>query len=198
MSEDAPRHFSSIEEWSSWLHENHETESIIWIIIQKKASSKPGIRYEEAVLEAVAHGWIDGKMRRLDEDEFMQRFTPRRRNSIWSLSNKVRVKRLIAEGRMTPAGMKAVEEAKANGRWDKATSSRRGAADVPEDLVAALKKSEGALENFEAFPPSARFMYIHWVNEARRQETRERRIRTVVERSIEKLRPGIDLRVSKG
>ena len=198
MSEDDPRFFSSLAEWSGWLGENNLDESTLWIVIQKKASRKPGIRYEEAVLEAVAHGWIDGKMRRLDDDEFMQRFTPRRKDSVWSLSNKNRAERLIAEGRMTPAGLKTVEEAKQNGRWDKAVSSSRGAADVPEDLDKALKGNKAARENFESFPPSARFMYIHWVNEAKRQETRERRIRTVVERSEDNLRPGIDLRVSKG
>jgi uncharacterized protein YdeI (YjbR/CyaY-like superfamily) len=197
LSEDNPRHFRSITEWSFWLDENHLDESAIWLIIQKKASRKPGVRYEEAVLEAVAHGWIDGKMRRINDDAFMQRFTPRRRNSVWSLSNRKRAERLISEGRMTPAGLKTVKEAKQNGRWDKASSSSRGAADVPEDLIEALKRSRTAHENFESFPPSARFMYIHWINEAKRQDTRERRIHTVVDRSEKNLRPGIDLRVIK-
>jgi uncharacterized protein YdeI (YjbR/CyaY-like superfamily) len=197
LSEDNPRYFGSIAEWVSWLDENHTGASAIWIIVQKKASRKSGVRYEEAVLEAVAHGWIDGKIRRLNDDEFMQRYTPRRRNSIWSLTNRERAERLISEGRMTPAGLKAVQEAKRNGRWEKAYSSSRGAADVPEDLTKALKVSKTAHENFESFPPSTRFMYIHWINEAKRQDTRERRIQTVVDRSEKNLRPGIDLRVSK-
>ena len=195
MSENNPKHFNSISEWKNWLTENHEDEKTIWIILQKKASKKQGIRYEEAVLEAVAHGWIDGKMKSLNKDEFKQRITPRRRNSIWSLSNKKRAERLISEGRMTPAGMKAVEEAKSNGRWENATSSARGAVDVPDDLVQALKKNETAYNNFESFPPSARFMYIHWINEAKRQKTRERRIKTVVYRAERNQKPGIDLRV---
>ena len=197
LSEDNPRHFRSIAEWGGWLGENHAHERTIWIIIQKKASRKPGVRYEEAVLEAVAHGWIDGKMRRLNDDEFMQRFTPRRRNRILSLSNREQAERLISEGSMTSAGLKSVKEARQNGRWDKASSSSRGAANVPEDLTDALKRSKIAHENFESFPPSARFMYIHWINEAKRQETRERRIHTVVDRTEKNLRPGIDLRVSK-
>jgi len=197
LSEDNPRYFRSIAAWRSWLSENHADEKTVWIIIQKKASKKPGIRYEEAVLEAVAHGWIDGKMKRLNDDEFMQRFTPRRRNSVWSLSNRERAERLISEGRMTLAGLKTVEEAKQNGRWDKAYSSSRGAIDVPKDLIEALKTNKPAHENFESFPPSARFMYIHWINEAKRQDTRERRIYTVVVRSENNLRPGIDLRISK-
>ena len=197
MSEEDPRYFKSIEEWNSWLSTNHKDGEAIWILLQKKRSKKPGIRYEEAVLEAVAHGWIDGKMKSLNENEFMQRFTPRRPNSVWSLSNKKRAEKLIQEKRMTPAGLRAVEEAKQNGRWDKARSSSRGAADVPDDLVEALKKNKTAYKNFQAFPPSARFMYIHWINEAKRQDTRERRIYTVVERSTKNQRPGIDLRVIK-
>ncbi len=174
-----------------------QTIEAIWVIIQKKASKKPGIRYEETVIEAVAHGWIDGKMKSLNDDEFMQRFTPRRNGSVWSLSNRGRAERLISEGRMTPAGLKTVEEAKQNGRWDNARSSSRGAADVPNDLIEALKKNKAAYENFESFPPSARFIYIHWINEAKREDTRERRIKTVVDRSMKNLRPGIDLRVSR-
>ena len=184
-------------EWSSWLSKNHLNEKTIWIVIQKKASKKPGIRYEEAVIEAVAHGWIDGKMKRLNDDEFIQHFTPRKSNSIWSFSNRERAERLISEGRMTPAGYKTIEEAKQNGRWDNAYSSSRGTTKTPQDLIEALKKNKIAHENFESFPPSARFIYIHWINEAKRQDTRERRIYTVVDRSEKNLRPGIDLRVIK-
>ena len=197
MSEDNPRHFNSITQWRSWLCENHEEEKSIWIIIQKKASKKPGIRYEDAVLEAVAYGWIDGKMKRLNDDEFKQRYTPRKSNSVWSLSNRKRAERLISEGRMTPAGLKTVEKAKKNGRWEKAYSSSRGAIDMPKDLIEALVKNKTAQENFESFPPSARFMYIHWINEAKKQDTRKRRIHTVVIRSEKNLRPGIDLRIIK-
>jgi uncharacterized protein YdeI (YjbR/CyaY-like superfamily) len=111
LSENNPRYFRSIIKWGSWLSENHTDEKAVWIIIQKKGSTRPGLRYEEAVLEAVAHGWIDGKMKRLNDNEFMQRFTPRRRNSVWSLSNRERAERLISEGRMTPAGLRTVEEA---------------------------------------------------------------------------------------
>ena len=181
--------------WHNWLRDNHKDENVIWIIIQKKKSKKSGILYEEAVLEAVAYGWIDGKMKRLNDDEFMQRFTPRRSGSVWSLSNRKRAESLISEGRMTLAGLKTIEEAKENGRWDKAISSLKGAANVPDDLIEALIKNKTASENFNSFPPSARFMYIHWINEAKRQDTRERRINTVIYRAEKNMRPGIDLRV---
>ena len=196
MSEESPRYFKSIEDWKSWLKENHTNEKILWLIIQKKNSKKTGIHYEESVRTAVAYGWIDGKMKRLNDDEFMQRFTPRRKGSVWSLSNRKRAESLIADGVMTPAGLKTVEEAKENGRWDNAYSSR-GPVDIPSDLIEALKDNKSAFENFQAFPPSARFMYVHWINEAKRKNTRLRRIKTVVIRSERNQRPGIDLRVIK-
>ena len=102
---------------------------------------------------------------------------------------------MISDGRMTPVGLSKVEEAKQNGRWEKAYSTTRGVADLPEDLEKALKANKSAFNNFSAFPPSARFMYIHWVNEAKREDTRARRIYTVVVRSEQNLRLGIDLRV---
>ena len=197
MSEENPRFFRSIENWRDWLSENHTKKDRLWIIIQKKASKKLGIRYEETVQEAVAHGWIDGQMKRLNEDEFKQRYTPRRSGSNWSKSNRERAEQLISEDRMTPAGLKAVEDAKSNGRWEQAYERRTGAVKVPDDLLAALNKNKTAYVNFESFPPYARFMYIHWVDEAKRSDTRERRIYTVVDRSEKNVKPGIDLRISK-
>jgi uncharacterized protein YdeI (YjbR/CyaY-like superfamily) len=197
MSEENPRYFKTIKEWNEWLGKNHENEDRIWIIIQKKASKKVGIRYEEAVLEAVAHGWIDGKMKRLNENELMQRFTPRRSNSLWSQSNRERAVYLISLGKMTDTGLKTVEEAIKNGRWDKAYSTHRGKIEVPDDLVEALKKNEIAFDIFTSFPPYARFMYIHWINEAKRRDARIRRIFTVVDRSANNLKPGIDIRIKK-
>lgn len=196
MSEDNPKFFSSISEWHDWLKKYHTFEKKIWLIIQKKGSKNLGVRYEEVVLEAIAHGWVDGKMKRLNDDEFMQRFTPRRSDSLWSMSNRKRVERLISEGRMTPAGLKKVEEAKKKGIWDKAYSSR-DVINVPDDLIESFKKNKTANENFESFPPYARFMYIHWINEAKQLDTRNRRIKTVVLRSEKNLKPGIDLRVAK-
>ena len=196
MSETNPKHFISISHWQKWLETNHNTENVLWLIIQKKNSKKTGIHYEEAVRTAVSYGWIDGKMKRLNDDEFMQRFTPRRKGSIWSLSNRKRAESLIAERVMTPAGLITVEDAKENGRWDNAYSSR-GSVDIPADLIAALNKNKAAQENFQAFPSSARFMYVHWINEAKRKDTRIRRIKTVVYRSERNQRPGIDLRVIK-
>ena len=197
MTEENPRYFKSLREWRNWLNTNHAVVKRIWIVIQKKASQKLGVRYQEAVLEAIAYGWIDGKVKRLNDTEFMQRYTPRRRNSIWSRSNRERAERLIAEGKMTSAGFKAVEQAKQSGRWNQAYAVQKTADNWPQDLIDILKTNTIAYQNFAAFPPSARIMYIHWINEAKRQDTRERRIRTVVTRSSKNLRPGIDLKTIK-
>jgi uncharacterized protein YdeI (YjbR/CyaY-like superfamily) len=197
LSEENPRYFESILDWREWLNTNHADTQSIWIIIQKKASQKPGIRYQDAVLEAVAYGWIDGKIKRLNDTEFMQRYTPRRHDSIWSRNNRERAEQLIAEDRMTPAGFRAVEEAKKNGRWDQAYITHKTDDRWPQDLIDVLETNPRAYKNFKTFPPSARIMYIHWINEAKRQDTRDRRIHTVVTRSAKNLRPGIKLKIVK-
>lgn len=196
MSEENPRYFESILDWREWLNTNHADAQSIWIIVQKKASTNPGVRYQEAVMEAVAYGWIDGKIKRINDTEFMQRYTPRRSNSIWSRSNRERAERLITEGRMTIAGFKSIEEAKLSGRWDQAYARVRTKSEDhwPQDFKDVLKTDMTAYQNFAAFTSSARILYIHWINEAKRQDTRERRIHTVVTRSAKNLRPGINLK----
>ena len=189
---DEPKRFRGGGEWRRWLHVNHDAENEAWVVIQKVGSPNEGLGYEEAVDEAMCFGWIDGKMRRLNDHEFAQRFSPRRTRSIWSLINRDRAERLIEEGRMTEAGLRAVDEAKSNGRWEKAYTSRE-APETPGDLLEALRESPEAYSNFMGFPNSARFMYIHWINDAKRSETRARRIRRVVERAEKGKRPGIDM-----
>lgn len=182
MRETGAKRFRCGREGRRWLHENHSKENEAWVIIQKVRSPNEGLSYEEAVDEATCFGWIDGKMRRLNDHEFTQRFSPRRPRSIWSRINRDRAERLIEEGRMTGAGLRAVEEAKSNGRWEKVYTSREPP-ETPDDLLEALKESPEAHRNFMGFPNSARFMYIHWINDAKRAETRARRIKRVVERA---------------
>ena len=192
MQNTEAKRFRGGEEWRRWLHENHGDENEAWVVIQKVRSPHEGLRYEEAVDEATCFGWIDGKMRRLNDHEFAQRFSPRRRRSIWSRINRDRAERLIEEGNMTEAGLRAVEEAKSNGKWEKAYTSREPP-EMPGDLLEALKESPEAYRNFMGFPNSARLMYIHYINDAKRAETRARRIRRVVERAEQDKRPGIDM-----
>jgi len=111
-------------EWRHWLEVNHSQDEAIWVVIQKVKSTNPGIKYDEALDEALCYGWIDGKMRRIDDNEFIQWFSPRRRNSPWSRRNRDKVDKLIAEGRMTDAGLTEIVKAKGNGRWEAAYTSR--------------------------------------------------------------------------
>lgn len=192
MQDTGVKRFRCGEEWRRWLHENHGGENEVWVVIQKVRSPDEGLRYEEAVDEAMCFGWIDGVMRRLNDHEFVQRFSPRRQRSIWSRINRDRAERLIEEGKMTGEGLRAIEEAKSNGRWDKAYTSREPP-ETPDDLLEALKGNPEAHRNFMGFPNSARFMYIHWINDAKRVETRARRIKRVVERAEQNKKPGIDI-----
>jgi uncharacterized protein YdeI (YjbR/CyaY-like superfamily) len=113
----SPTFFQDREDWARWLEQNHAGEREVWVIHQKKASRLPGLRYEEGVEEALRFGWIDSQMYRLDDETFALRYSPRRPGSVWAMSNRVRVERLLAEGRMTPRGIAAVEEAKRRGTW---------------------------------------------------------------------------------
>lgn len=192
MRDTVAKRFRGGEEWRRWLQENHDAANEAWVVIQKAASPNEGLGYDEAVDEAMCFGWIDSKMRRLDDHEFVQRFSPRRPRSLWSLRNRERAERLIEEDRMTEAGLEAVTEAKRNGRWENAYTSRE-APEMPDDLLKALEKNPEAYRNFMEFPNSARFMYIHYVNEAKRAETRARRIRRVVMRAEQDKKPGIDM-----
>jgi uncharacterized protein YdeI (YjbR/CyaY-like superfamily) len=181
--------FGDRAEWRKWLEENHSAEDSAWVIIYKKGSKETGLRYREAVDEAVCFGWIDGGMRSLDGERFRLRFSHRRRGSVWSLLNRERAERLIEAGLMEEAGLRAVEEAKGNGMWDAAYTSRVEP-EVPHDLLEALKENEEAWENFEAFSNSAKLIYVRWVEGAKREGTRARRISEVVRRAARNIRPG--------
>jgi uncharacterized protein YdeI (YjbR/CyaY-like superfamily) len=154
----------------------------------KKHVARPSVTLAEAVEEALCFGWIDGHLQRIDDESHALRFTPRGRRSVWAQSNKDRVERLIREGKMTPAGLAAVEAAKASGEWE-AASAREEVGVVPEDLVRALREGE-AYETFTSLPPSHRKQYLYWVDDAKRDETRQRRIAETVRRVREGRRPG--------
>ena len=178
MSKSMDHQFLDRNEWRRWLEEHHSDEKEIWVYIHKKNSGKKGLKYEEAVEEAICFGWIDGKIQSVDTDRFRQRFSPRKRNSIWSKSNKERAEKMIRIGKMAEPGFEAMNEAKRNGKWDIAYSSDM-ASSVPEDLEEALKKN-GAWNSFKRYSNSTKFQYIYWVNSARKDETRRKRIASVV------------------
>jgi uncharacterized protein YdeI (YjbR/CyaY-like superfamily) len=171
-------------EWRDWLEANHAKEMEARLTIHKKRSSKPGLRLGEAVEEALCFGWIDSLMRRLDEDTFALRFSPRRPGAVWSPANKRRVKRLTAEGRMTAAGTAAVRRAVKSGEWREA-SRREDVSRLQEDLQKALAHNPPARRGFDRMAPSLKKQYLWWIAGARKPETR-RRILAAVRRAKEK------------
>lgn len=163
-------------EWRSWLAVHHGQEQGLWVVLAKKGAA--GLRYEEAVEEALCFGWIDSRMHHRDDARFEQWFSPRRAGSIWSGSNKERVDRLVEAGLMTPAGLAKIDAAKADGSWE--ILDRVEALEVPEDLAEALAAVPGAPEGFAALAPSAQKQYLYWVVSAKRPQTRAKRITTAV------------------
>lgn len=169
----------SPEEWRRWLSENRQRESEVWLKIKKARSVQAGITLSEAVTEAICQGWIDGTMRGLDENSFVLRFTPRKPGSLWSRINRQRAEALIAEGRMTEAGMAAVRAAQASGRWQAAYSAKEKPT-KPADLDEALRADPAAARNFDRWTNSEQLQAIVWIEQAKRPETRLGRIGRVV------------------
>jgi uncharacterized protein YdeI (YjbR/CyaY-like superfamily) len=185
MAEIGERFFAPTREvWRTWLAEHNATSAEIWLVLGKKNSGVQTVSLEEAVEEALCFGWIDSQLKRIDERTHALRFSPRKPKSIWSQSNKERVRRLIAQGRMTPAGLALVEAAKASGQWDAATR-REVLMELPAELEAALAARPGAREGFARLPDSLKNQFIYWVAEAKRAETRRRRIDEVIRRAEE-------------
>ena len=177
------------EAWRTWLAEHHASAREVWLLLNKKHTGRGGVTLEEAVEEALCFGWIDGKLKRIDDEKHVLRFTPRRPDSIWSASNKARVQRMMEAGRMTDAGLALVEAARRSGQWQLA-SERENVDALPPDLEEALAQDAKARGNFDAFAPSHKKAYIHWVLEAKRAETRQRRVSEVVRRAALNRRAG--------
>jgi uncharacterized protein YdeI (YjbR/CyaY-like superfamily) len=178
------------EEWRRWLEDNHNTTKEIWLIYYKKQSGKPRIQYNDAVEEALCFGWIDGKIRRINDDYFIQRFTPRRKGSRWSKYNIERVERLIRQKKMMEPGLLAYQDL--INRPELAYSdSRDGDLTIPEDLAKALKKNKSSLKNFNNYSQSVRRIYLEWLNSAKRLETRVNRIKKIIELSEQNKKPGM-------
>jgi len=174
VSEDAVR-FASAEAFEAWLAEEHATSDGLWIKFAKKASGIPTVVYAEAVEASLRYGWIDGQAKRVDDDFYVQRFTPRRARSRWSKINRAKAEALIASGAMEPAGLAEVERAKADGRWDAAYDSP-ATATVSDDLRAALDADPAASAFFETLDANNRYAILHRIQDARRADTRARRI----------------------
>lgn len=172
--------FGDQQAWERWLDANHATAPGVWLRLAKKASALSSVSYAEALDVALCYGWIDGQVKKLDDDSYIQKFTPRGRKSTWSKINVGKVARLEAEGRMRPAGRAAIDAAKADGRWDAAYDSARTIT-VPDDLAAALARKPKAKRFFESLDRTNRYAVIWRVQTAVKPETRARRIAQLVE-----------------
>jgi uncharacterized protein YdeI (YjbR/CyaY-like superfamily) len=182
MKTDTAAYFKTREEWRKWLAKNHDKESEIWLVHLKKHSKRPGLRHEEAVEEALCFGWIDAQLRKIDDEKFRLRYSPRRPKSPWSRINREKAEAMIRTGRMTAAGLARIEEAKKTGLWQRAYTNKARER-MPSDLKAALLKNREAWDNFRKFANTYRNMYIGWIVSARTAETRRRRIGKVVEQA---------------
>jgi len=182
--------FKNKTEWREWLDKHHATETEIWVVYYKKHCGKESMQYEEAVEEALCYGWIDSKVKRIDDEKYMQKYTPRQDKSNWSKSNKKRVKRLIEEGRMAQAGITMVEIAKQNGSWNR-LDDIEAVPVIPEDLGDALAENALAKNNFENFAPSYQKQYLWWLKSAKKIETRNRRLLEIVKRCEQGVKPGM-------
>ena len=175
-------YFKDRKSWHRWLVRNHRRVDRVWLYHYNKNCVMPSVSHEEAVEEALCFGWIDSLLRRVDGEKYALMYSPRRPRSFWSKINKDKAEELIKLGRMQPAGFEKIEEARKNGLWDKAYTNRVIEA-VPLDLEKALEKNPSARRNFRRFANTYRNIYIGWVNNARTDATRQKRIAEVVRRS---------------
>jgi uncharacterized protein YdeI (YjbR/CyaY-like superfamily) len=169
--------------WRSWLAQNHRISPGIWLIYYKVKSSQSSVRYSEAVKEALCFGWIDSKVKSLDEDRYKQIFTPRKPKSVWSKLNKQYIEELLAQGLLTEAGLAKIEAAKQDGSWNLLDAIE--ALTIPIDLQQALAAAEAADRHFAAFSNSVKKNILSWIDSAKRPETRQKRIEQTIKAAIQ-------------
>lgn len=162
--------------WRAWLEKNHKSEKSIWLIYYKKHTGKSSIPYVDAVEEALCFGWIDGQIRSLDKERFMQRFTPRSPSSNWSVINIARAKKMIKEGKMTDWGRQVYEKGIKVNRI--IPSSKKFS--IPSDIKKALISNKEAWAYFQSIAPSAQLAFVYWVDTAKTNETRQKRIKKMI------------------
>jgi uncharacterized protein YdeI (YjbR/CyaY-like superfamily) len=177
--------FANAQEWEEWLGQNQTQFEGLWLKIAKKDSGIPTVSYLEALEVALCYGWIDGQKKSFDEKYFLQKFTPRRKNSVWSKTNRERVGRLTIEGKMQAAGTREVELAKADGRWDAAYDSQSNAT-VPEDFQSELDKNPAAKEFFDTLNSTNRYSILYRIQSAKKPETRRARIEKFIAMLLDK------------
>lgn len=178
---------SNSSEWRQWLEENHLTKSSIWLVYYKSSTKIASITWSEAVDEALCFGWIDSTKKTIDDERYMQYFSKRKPNSMWSKINKEKVTQLSQNNLMSKAGIDSVEIAKQNGSWT--YLDEIDALIIPKDLLAELTKHKGSMEYFESLSNSAKKILLHWVISAKRPETRQKRIVEIADNASKKTKP---------
>jgi uncharacterized protein YdeI (YjbR/CyaY-like superfamily) len=173
--DEEPLAFADRDAFAAWLDEHHAASDGIWLKFAKKGSGIASVTYKEALSVALAYGWIDGQVKAIDGDWYRQRWTPRRKRSVWSKINRAAAEAMIERGEMRPAGLAEVERAKADGRWERAYDSPRNAT-VPDDLRAALDAQPAAAEAFAGLDSQNRYAILHRLQNVKRPETRAKRI----------------------
>lgn len=172
--------------WRNWLQKNHSRLPGVWLIYYKKSSGKSRVSYDDAVEEALCFGWIDSIMKPIDEEKYMQKFTPRNSKSVWSGLNKKRVEKLIKEGWMTPAGMEKIEIAKQNGSWTKLDHVDNFL--IPPELKKVFVKNKKVLKWFEGLAKSRRKQWLYRLHNAKLPETKAKRIADLITEATEKIK----------
>ncbi|MCK4320636.1 YdeI/OmpD-associated family protein [Candidatus Bathyarchaeota archaeon] len=168
-------HVTNRDDWRAWLRKNYDTKKEVWLIYYKRHTGKPRIPYDGAVEEALCFGWIDNLVKKIDDEKFAQKFTPRKGKSKWSEANKKRARKMIKEGKMTKAGLAKIREAKSNGEWFKTAPVKKELV-IPAYIKKAFATNEKALDNFNNLANGYKRQLVGWITSAKRGETRKRRL----------------------
>lgn len=171
-------YFKNDQEWRAWLHQNHNNTTGIYLIFYKVEHKMPSMRWEEAVRVALCYGWIDSTVKSLGDGKRRQYFCPRKPKSVWSKVNKDHLKELEAAGLMHESGLKVIAIAKENGSWTALDDVENGV--VPNDLQHAFDRNTKAYNNYQGFTRSQRKSYLYWLNQAKREDTRKKRIKEII------------------
>jgi uncharacterized protein YdeI (YjbR/CyaY-like superfamily) len=178
-------------EWRYWLFQNHRRSQEIWLLFYKKRTGKKTLDYEDAVEEALCFGWIDSIVRRIDDEKYVQKFTPRKAGSQWSESNLERVRKLLSRDVMTKVGLELALPALIAAEKKPPVAKPKGEPKIPPDVLAAMKKNKSANEQFKLLPPGYVRTTLRWIDAAKHEDTRERRIAEFIEVTAQGRRIGL-------
>ena len=177
------------QQWREWLQEHHDREKSVWVIFYKNKSNIPTITWSDAVDEALCFGWIDSTVKPVDDEKFMRFFSRRKIKSGWSAINKEKIKRLLEDGLMTPAGFDCIENAKQNGSWTALDDAE--ALVIPAEMETKFKENPNAGNYFSGLSKSDKKNILQWIGQAKRPETRQKRILEIVDFAAQNLKPKV-------